>query len=155
MGRLKSSNYKFILTITLGIIMGILIGGAIINALISYRIDKYIEEIEYLKASIENKDAKLIKLEESINKQKLILKDIQVVFINEDDKIDKIEIEKYIKKKFITLIGKEVKTIDTDILEQVINKRIITINNNQYELNIFKIILTDILEIWIKIKPIN
>jgi len=53
------------------------------------------------------------------------------------------------------LLGKEVKTIDTDILQEVIDKRIITINNKQYELKILKIILTDILEMWIEIKPIN
>lgn len=134
----------------MGIIIGILLGAACLNALVSYRIDAYLEEIEHLKTVIEDKEIRLKKLEESVNKRKLILKDINVVLIYEGDEMDKIALEKHIKEKYTKLLGKEVKTIDLDLIGEIIDNRIMKINNKEYSLKLNKIFLSDILKIFIE-----
>jgi MFS superfamily sulfate permease-like transporter len=155
MVRIKRVSYKFFLTLITGIIIGLLMGMAILTVLISYRIDQYHEEIQHLRNVIEDKDVKLKKLEDSINKRKLILKDIKVVLIHEGDEIDKITLIKHIKEKYNILLGKEVKNIDIDMVEEVIDKRIMKISKKEYRLNVTKIILIDTLEIWIETKLVE
>ncbi|MDK2918648.1 MAG: hypothetical protein PWQ37_1381 [Candidatus Petromonas sp.] len=155
MVEIKRMGYKFFLTLITGAIIGLFIGMGILTAIISYRIDKYHEEIQYLKNVIEDKDAKLKKLEDAINKRRLILKDIKVVLIHEGDEIDKITLIKHIKEKYNILLGKEVKNIDIDMVEEVIDKRIMKISKKEYRLNVTKIILIDTLEIWIETKLVE
>jgi len=142
-----------------GIITGILIGISILSIVVSYRMDTHYKEITYLKNTIQDKDARLEKLEKSINTQKVILKDIEVILNfgeNKDgDEIDKIDIEKTIKEKYSTLLGKEVKNIDTDILIEVVDKRILKIDDKQYKMQVEKLIVTEILQIFIKVETIN
>ncbi|MFZ5968334.1 MAG: hypothetical protein ACOYVK_14320 [Bacillota bacterium] len=150
MGRVNLAKWKYFISIMTGIIIGIIIGAFMIIALVSYRVDKYCEEIQKLNAAIEERDERLEKLEQSINSKKLILKDIKIVLIHDGDEIDKITIEKYAEDKYCKLLGREVKTIDVDILEEIIDKRIFKVANKEYRLKVTKIILTDILEIWIE-----
>lgn len=150
MGKIKSVKIKFFISIIAGIIIGVIIGSSIIIALVSYRIDKYYEEIQKLNIAIEERDERLKKLEQSINSQKLILKDIEILLVHEGDDIDKITIQKYAEDKYHKLLGREVDTIDGDILEEIIDKRIFKVSNKEYRLKVIKIILTDILKIWIE-----
>ncbi|KNF07512.1 hypothetical protein CLPU_15c00060 [Gottschalkia purinilytica] len=158
MDRIKKTSFKLFFSITTGIIVGILLGVSISSALVSYRIDQYIRNIQYLESVIEDKEIRLKKLEESINSQKLILKDIKIVLIHKDEKnnkndeIDKISLEKSIKEKYIKLLGKEVTTINVDIIDAIIDKRIMKIGEKEYKLKVSKIFLTDILEIWVETK---
>ncbi len=149
MGKVNEIVYKYLFTLITGIIIGCLIGVVLINALMSYRIDKYHEEIEHLKNDIEDKDIRVKKLEESINKWRMVLKDIKVNIEFEGNEIDKIELIKHIKEKYNILLGKEVKKIDIDMVEGIINNRIMKLDNEEYKIIVKKIILTDILELWI------
>ncbi len=152
MGRVK---LRYFISIMSGIIIGVLIGASIIIALVSYRIDNYYEEIQKLNVAIEERDERLKKLEQSLNNKKLILKNIEIVLTYEGDEIDKITIEKYAKTKYIKLLGREVETIDVDIIEEIIDKRIFKVKNKEYQLKVTKIILTDILRIWIETELIK
>ena len=161
MARVISIKLKYFVSIISGIIIGVIIGASIIVALVSYRIDKYYEEIQKLNVAIEERDERLKKLEQSLNNQKLILKNIEIVLTykedeeDKEDKIDEITIEKYAKDKYIKLLGREVESIDVDIIEEIIDKRIFKVKNKEYKLKVTKIILTDILKIWIETELIN
>ncbi|WP_053957325.1 hypothetical protein [Inediibacterium massiliense] len=155
MGKINSINIKYFVSVLSGIMIGIIIGAFIIIALVSYRVDKYYEEIQKLNASIEERDERLKKLEQSINRQKLILKDINIILTYEGDEIDKITIEKYAEHKYHKLLGCEVETIDADIIEDIIDNRIFKVANKEYHLKVAKIILTDILKIWISTEPVK
>lgn len=155
MGKLNRNCSKFILCSITGLIAGILIGAVILSIIVSYRMDTHYKKITYLQNTIQDKDARLVKLEKSINTQNVVLKDIEIILIFDGDEIDKIDIEKIIKEKYNTLLGKEVKEIDADILIQVVDKRILKMDDGEYKLLFDKLILTEILKIWIKIEPID
>ncbi|NLW22944.1 MAG: hypothetical protein GXY88_06805 [Tissierellia bacterium] len=159
MGKLKGKAYNYILCLATGILIGILIGLIIMTTLVSYRMDQLYENIAYLENLVSSKDAKLEKLEESINTMQLVLKDIQIIISFQDkemeDRIDKIEIEKAIKEKYNNLLGKEVKTIDPDLAVEVVDRRIFRLEGKEYRLRVNKLMLTEVLRIWIEVELIE
>lgn len=152
MGKLKNNVFKFFITLTLGIIIGMLIGAISLNVFISYRIDQYLKEITYLNTIIEERDIRLEKLEESINKSKFILGKVEINLIYDGDEIDKLTLKKYISQKYNNILGKEVKNIDIEMVAEVIDNRIMKVNENEYKLKVKKVLLTDVLKIWVEVK---
>lgn len=152
MGKLKSASAKFIILFAAGIITGVLIGTTALSIVVSYRMDIQYKKITYLENLIQDKDARLEKLEESINTQEIIIKDIVIDLIFDGDEIDKIHIEKTIKEKYGKLLGKEVKNIDPDILIEVVDKRIFKIEEREYQLEVVKLILTYTFKLFVKVE---
>jgi predicted mannosyl-3-phosphoglycerate phosphatase (HAD superfamily) len=117
--------------------------------------EEFYEKIAYLEHTIQDKDEKLEKLESSINNANIVLKDITVILEftglskEQIDLIDNIEIEKAIKEKYASSLGKEVKSLDADILVQVIDKRILRFDDTEYQLTVNKLVLSDILKLWV------
>lgn len=155
MGKIRIKAYRYITCLISGLIIGTLIGVSFLTIIISYRMDEYYTNIALLEDIIEKKDTKLENLEKSINIQNLILKNIEIHLILEKDDIDdmdKIDIEKSIREKYDSLLGKEVKNIDPDILVEVINKRIFKIEDKEYRLYIERLILTETLQLYIRVE---
>lgn len=159
MGKVRSKGLNLVFCFIVGMIVGGLIGIVAITTLVSYRMDGLYEKIASLENVINEKDAKLEKLEQSINTMYFVLEDIKVVteIIGEDveDNIDKIEIEKAIKEKYTNLLGKEVKTIDPDLVIEVIDKRIFKLEGKEYKLSVNKLVLTEIMKIWVDAKLVD
>ncbi|NLX62102.1 MAG: hypothetical protein GXZ06_06260 [Tissierellia bacterium] len=139
-----------------GLLAGIVVGVLLITSLVSYRMDKLYENIAILEKEINEKDAKLKKLEESINTMYYVLQDIEIIveFLEEEieDQIDKIEIEKAIKEKYTELLGKEVKSIDSDLVVEVVDGRIFKLEGKEYRLRVKKLLLSEILKLWVEVQ---
>ncbi|HHV46273.1 MAG TPA: hypothetical protein GXX53_05190 [Tissierellia bacterium] len=152
MGKMKSKY--FLISFGTGLIAGILIGATALTILVSYRMDKLYENLAALENVINEKDAKLKKLEESINTMYFVLQDIEIIveFIGEDagDEIDRIEIEKAIKEKYTELLGKEVKSIDPDLVVKVVDQRIFKLDEKEYRLRVSKLLLSETLKLWVE-----
>ena len=160
MGKVRTAC-PFIICFVSGLLWGVIIGAISINLLVSYRMDSFYERIAYLENKITDKDEKLAKLEKSINNSNIILKDIQVeleferLSTEQINQIDIIEIEKAIKEKFRPLLGKEVKGLDPDILLQVLDKRILKFDESEFQLAVNKLMLTDVLKLWVQVSLIE
>lgn len=149
-----NNNIKFWLTILIGIIVGMIIGSLSVTTFVSYKMDKYYEKINTLYTMVEDRDVKLKKLEESINKSKYVLKDVIIELKNVEDDIEKLKLKKYIKEKYINLIGKEIKKIDVNIVSEIIDGRIMKLKDVEYKLKVNKVLLSDILVLEIEVKEI-
>lgn len=155
MGPIKEKHFGYLVSLTTGIIIGTLIGTFLYTILISYRLDENYKNIVSLESIIQEKDAKLENLEKFINAQDMVLQDIEINLILPKEKIDehdKIDIEKAIKEKYNTLLGKEVKSIDSDILVEVVDKRILKIEKKEYRLYVERLILTETLKLYIRVE---
>lgn len=141
-----------------GLICGFMSGSVAVNSLIGHRIDLFMERIRYLENDIEEKSLKLEKYEDFINNKKFILKSIETNIklskINEDE-FDTITVEKSIREKYKELLGKEVKSIDVDLAAGVIDKRILKIDGREYQLKVDKILLSDVMKIWVTVVLID
>ena len=153
----KTAGYKFIICFITGLLWGTVIGSIGLSVLVGYRMDAFHEKIAYLEHTISDKDEKLSKLEKSINNANIVLKDIYIIleFTNlskeQTDQIDNIKIEKAIKEKYASSLGKEIKSLDADILVQVIDKRILKFNSTEYQLTVKKLVLSDVLKLWVEV----
>lgn len=134
-----------------GILIGILAGAAGFSLLVSYRMDQYYQEIRQLEAANEEKEIRLRRLEESVDKTKYLLKKIEVNLIYDGDELDKIALEKSIKEKYGQLLGKEVAAIDIDLVAEVVDERIMKLEEREYKLKLKQIILTEVLKIWVDV----
>lgn len=159
MGGLRGRALKFTISFLTGFLIGGLVGVVFFSLLVTYKMDNYYKQISYLENTIENREERLEKLEQSINNQNIIVKDIEVNLTFDkkqiNDEIDKIEIEKTIKDKYNSLLGKEVKTIDGHMLVEVVDKRILKIQDRQYKLEVDKLILTEIVAIWVRVEDLD
>jgi hypothetical protein len=151
--KIRINNY--FLNFFIGLIAGVLIGIISFSTLISCKIDSFYEKIAFLENTILEKNAKLDNLEKSINSNKFILKDIEVVLLFDEDDIDHLEIihiEKTVKEKYSILLGIEVKSIDPDIITLIVDKRILKMNGKEIQLHINKLKLTEVLKLWIDVE---
>lgn len=155
MDRVTKEIGKFIFSITLGIIIGIIIGALSLSALVSHRIDDYFKEITYLKSVIEDRDNKLKKLEEAGNSKKYIVKNVEIYLEYEGDEIDKLTLEKAIKEKYNNLIGKQVQDIDIDMVGEIVDKRIMRIDDNSYKLKVDKVLVSEALKLWVIVESLD
>lgn len=161
MGKIGKKIYPFTICFITGLLWGVIIGAISISMLVGMRMDAFYERIAYLENTIIDKDEKLAKLEKSINNKNIVLKDIEVVLefnnISEEQitQLDNIEIEKSIKEKFRSSLGKEVKGLDAEILQQIIDKRILKFDGTEYQLTVNKLVLTDILKLWVQVSLIE
>lgn len=155
MGQLKKHRFKYSFCFVTGLVIGILIGASVLCILVSYRMDMFHQRIAYLESMIQDKKAQLEQLEKTIDTRSLILKNIEIVLIFNGDEIDKINIEKAVKEKYRSLLGKEVEKIDTDIVAEVVDNRIMNIEGRKYQLHVNKLVLTETLKICITIESIS
>lgn len=157
MGKVKRKY--FLISFGTGLIAGMLIGAIVLTIVVSYRMDKLYENIAALENVINEKDAKLKKLEESINTMYFVLQDIEIIieFEGEDagDEIDRIEIEKAIKEKYTELLGKEVKTIDPDLVVKVVDQRLFRLEEKEYRLRVSKLLLSETLKLWVEVQLVE
>ncbi len=135
-----------------GFIIGMMLGLLMLTFLVSYRMDEYLQRIDYLETIIEDKDIRLQKLEESINQTKVIIKDITLYLdFGEEETGDRLTLEKHIKEKYNSLLGKEVKSVDIEILVEVVDRRIMRIGEKSYQLHVSRILLSDVIILWIDV----
>jgi hypothetical protein len=158
MARVKNKKYAYIMNLFAGTIIGVILGIVFLSAITSHRIDFFYERIAALENTILDKNAKLENLEKSINSKRFVLKDIEVILAFEEDGIDELEImhiKKTVKEKYSTLLGSEVKSIDPEIIVLVIDNRILKMNGKEFQLHVNKLMMTEILKLWIDVDRID
>ncbi|MCD3234490.1 hypothetical protein IRP63_03145 [Clostridium botulinum] len=152
MDKMKNKYFSFFLA---GLFIGGMFGIILINILVSYRVDNYIREIKYLNSIIEEDTVKLEKFQKSKRNRILVKKvEIEVIFPKQTDKNDitKIALEKNIKHKYNNILGKEVESVDGEMLCEVIDNRIMKIDDKEYKLKVKKILISSVIKIWVEAK---
>jgi len=155
MGGIRTRRPAVIFGFYAGIITGVLIGLAIMTTIVSYRLESFHRMNAYLESVIAEKDTRLGQLEKSLNTGKYIVKSIDIVFLCEDEGADILLFETELKKKYNSLLGKEVKALDAEMILEVADRRIFRQDNGQYQLFVKRLILAENLKIWIEIQPLD
>lgn len=130
---------------------GLLFGAACVMLLIGQKLDDAYRQVSYFQAASSEKDVRLQKLEDSFNTRQFILKKVEVHLQCEGDSTENTGLEKYIKDRCHNLLGKKVNDIDTDLILEMLDNRIIRLNNIDYKLTVQRTILSDILQLWVKV----
>jgi hypothetical protein len=153
MGRVRKTGY--FLFFSTGFLIGGLIGIVTLNCFISYRIDQYHNKIKSLELIIGDRDLQLKKLEDTIDKKRLVVRNVDVILEDKEDELTKITLQKHIKEKLNKFIGKEVNKIDSDMLWEIIDQRILLIKDKEFSFQVNKLVISETIQIWIRVKSID
>ncbi len=110
----------------------------------------FYQRIEYLEAELETRQNQLASLNESINKNRYVLKEVEIIFTTELEASEQVIMKKSLIQKLNPLLGKEVAKIDTDILVEIFDKRILITDSSEYKLRLERLVLSDVLRIWVE-----
>ncbi|KGM94235.1 hypothetical protein Z968_12065 [Clostridium novyi A str. 4552] len=155
MDKIKNKYFTFFAT---GLFIGGILGVVLMSILVSYRVDNYIREIKSLNSIIEENNVELEKIQKFNNRKVLVKKiKVEVVFPKENEKNDitKINLEKNIKEKYNSVLGKEVEKVDADMLCEIIDNRIMKIDDKEYKLRVRKVIIATTTLMGIEARRIN
>lgn len=154
MDKIKKRIYKYSITLLTGGIAGFLAGVVLLGLLVSYRFDCYHQQIAQLESRITDDAVKVKKLEDAVNSKKYVVKDIEVILGFTGHDLDKITLEKSIREKYSSLLGKDIKSIDIDMAAEVVDKRVMKLKDGEYKLKLEKLLLSDILKLWVKVEKL-
>jgi hypothetical protein len=137
-------------------ILGAIIGITIFNGIFASRLDLLYQINESQSAEIMDKTNKLEKLESSLNKyQYLVVTDIKVELDFRGSDLELIALEKYAKDLLKDQLGKRIQDVDVDMIFQVFNERIVSINEENYILYVRTVILSDVLDVKLRAEIIE
>ncbi|MGF7398930.1 hypothetical protein PQ689_03795 [Thermoanaerobacterium thermosaccharolyticum] len=130
-------------------LIGVIIGGSIVNVANGIVIEKISFERDAYKLNNTMLQEKIDKLNESIKNQSYrVVTDIKPHVLNSDNKI-RIEVEKYIKEKLKDTYGKQIEIIDPDLIFNIFEGRILSIENKKVSLKVKYIVINTTLEIYV------
>lgn len=138
-------------------VFGFFIGITSYNTMYMYKIENLINENEHLTAQLEDYIVKLKKLEESSQKKEIpVLNQISPIMLNKQEELlPKNEIDQYIKVLLKNQIGKELSKIDVDLIYNALNRRFLKFQDEEYQLEIRSIIVTDTMYIYYRVEKSN
>jgi len=145
----------FLTVFTTGFLCGLLLGIVGHNALISSYVDEYHRQLNTLQAALKDSETRLSELEESMNKRSFVVKDVKIYLDFEGDALERVTLEEVLEDKYRKLIGKEVRSVDVDLLAEVADKRILRLNNKQYQSRIDKLVVSETVQIWLQVRPLS
>lgn len=144
-----NNRKRYLIFLLTGFLSGLLLGTILITVYIGHELDKSYQQINQLQTAVTEKDARLEKVEEASKQKRFIIKKIDVELQLEGDEIERSSLMKHIKERYYIILGKEVKDIDPDLLTGIIDNRIMRLDSRSFRLAVQKIVLSDVLKIWV------
>ncbi len=155
MVRINTPSFQYRLCFVTGLAIGLILGIALFTVFVSNKIDHYLQQISLLESVIKEKNIQLEKLEDVVNTRRYVLKKIDVYLEHDGDDMEKITLQKHIKQKYMLLIGKNLAEVDADMALEVIDQRIMQLGKKQYKLQVKKIVIAEILKIWVETRAVK
>ena len=155
MERLSGKRLSCLIFFITGLSGGIMLGAIATAVYAGHQLEQAYSQVTVLQVSLKEKDDRLKKLEDLANPKKQIIKNVEIILQFEGDDLEKTYITQAIKDKYICVVGKEIRTVDPDILPEVIDNRILLINKHRFKVTVQRIVLSDVLKIWAVANPIK
>lgn len=135
-----------------GLLSGLLLASLALTMVIGYRIDNYHQQIQKLENVIESQQLQVHNLTEALDKQqKYVVKAIEIYLEHADDAIEKMTMERFIRHKYDHLIGQEVDRIDPNLVFEVTDRRIFKLTDKEYGLHVKRLVISEILKLWVDV----
>lgn len=131
-------------TIFLSLLFGFLMGLAFMNLFHLHTLDNLYRIQGQLTNELLDKEIKLTRLTESMEKQKVILvKDLEIAVEFNGSPLTMDKITKSIRLYLSDLVGKELATIDGEMIYKIIDGRIIEVEDKKVQLKMKYIIISE------------
>ncbi|AWZ49048.1 hypothetical protein C3495_09595 [Clostridiaceae bacterium 14S0207] len=143
---------KYLIFFVTGCLVGILVSIISFTIFFTHKIEKNYSKIRKMQIVLEEKNKELERIKTSIKVDKYTVNEIEVKidFKSKVDEVTTYILEKSIKDKFSSLIGREVNNIDVEMLEKVIDNRIMYVENSKFLLKLKRISVSERIKIFIE-----
>lgn len=143
---------KYLIFFVTGCLVGILVSIISFTIFFTHKIEKNYSKIRKMQIVLEEKNKELQRIKTSIKVDKYTVNEIEVKidFKSKVDEVTTYILEKSIKDKFSSLIGREVNSIDVEMLEKVIDNRIMYVENSKFLLKLKRISVSERIKIFIE-----
>ncbi|GAA0788323.1 hypothetical protein [Hathewaya limosa] len=143
---------KYLIFFVTGCLVGILVSIISFTIFFTHKIEKNYSKIRKMQIVLEEKNKELERIKTSIKVDKYTVNEIEVKidFKSKVDEVTTYILEKSIKDKFSSLIGREVNSIDVEMLEKVIDNRIMYVENSKFLLKLKRISVSERIKIFIE-----
>lgn len=129
--------------------LGLIVGAALVLFLIGAQIDQLYMENEGLKHELIAFESEMIELRESLQERKYVVISVEPIITFTKDKLtsyDKesygLEITKIVKELLSSLKGKEIKDIDYFLVPEVLENRVVQVEDTGFVLNVTTVIFS-------------
>ncbi len=132
-------------------ILGFILGSIIFFLFSAVKMDGLYQEREQLKVTVFETKERLNKLEEQWeSKGEEIIKEIKVELKTEKNTFAELSLEQSVHEVVKDLVGEKVKALNPYILINMLEGRIIRVDNNNYQLDLKAITISEILSFYIE-----
>ena len=143
-------------SIFLSIFFGFLMGLAFMNLFHLHTLDRLYRIQNQLTTNLLDKEIKLARLTENMEKQKVILiKNLEITVEYEGNLLIKDKIQKSVQLFLSDLVGKELSMVDGEMIYKILDGRIIEVEDKKILLKMKYIIITEEISITVNAKTLE
>ncbi|MFW6035351.1 MAG: hypothetical protein ACOCRZ_03775 [Halothermotrichaceae bacterium] len=133
-------------------ILGIILGSTLLNIFIGRKIDLLIYENNEYKDQIEKKEIQIENLNQTLNQyRKRFINSVKIELETDINKHNQQAIKDEINKLLSNTIGQEINKIDPLLLRDIVNNRIIPVEDKKYYLKLICLVIDDQLKLYFKV----
>lgn len=147
MGRLKQHRQYIMLLLT-GWLCGLLCGAIAVMIYSGYQLDLMHQQLNRLQISVQEKTEQLEKLSEHSRNTKQLVKTIEIELTLDSDEAEHELLLTALKQHYYNVLGKEVTSLDPDLLLAMIDNRLLRLNDHTYQVTVTKVVVASRLKIW-------
>jgi len=135
------------------IALGIILGAAVVNIITARKIDQLYLEKAALQVKVKEQEKKLENLNKSLKKQRTrIIENIHVIS-NLKDQHKKIKLQENINELLENVLGQDLKRVDPMLIYKILDNRIISLNEDNFLMEVDIIVMDTDLEVFLTLKP--
>ncbi len=133
-------------------LLGIILGATLLNLYLSQQIDRLIYEKNSLENQLEENQKQIENLEKNLEEQKHnFVKSINIKLESDLNKHSQQAVKEKIQNLLSRVPGQEISKIEPLLLRDIINERLINVDDNTFQLHLLYLVLQEDLELYIEV----
>ncbi|UMZ74496.1 hypothetical protein [Natranaerofaba carboxydovora] len=133
------------------LLIGILIGSSITTIYLGHELDNLYIEVQTLEHDLQKAEERAKQLEEDIQKKEeqqgapavQLVKDVDIIIDYQDDEFTSLYIQEYCEEITKKLLGQEVQSLEPELIFQILDQRIVKLEEKEYRLYVKSLIIAE------------
>lgn len=136
-------------------LLGLLVGASITNLYLSNELNRLYIEVETLEHDLNRAKDRAAKLEEDLQAKEgeiksPTVKDVNIVIDYEGEEFTALYLQEYCEEITKKLIGQTIDNLEPELIFQILDERIVKIEDNHYKLYVESLIISEVITYHVK-----
>ena len=132
------------------LLIGILIGSSITTIYLGHKLDNLYIEVQTLEHDLQKAEERAKQLKEDIQQKEeqstpaaQVVKDVEIIVDYQDDEFTSLYIQEYCEEITKKLLGQEVQNLEPELVFQILDQRIVKLEEKEYRLYVNSLIVAE------------